>query len=87
MQRISLIHQFILKILADFIVPGRKRLQPYLSILKVTFSFSDTMYEHAENQFISFIHLLTLWPGWLQPLLTTPTPIFFHQLLISDINM
>ena len=26
-------------------------------------------------------------PGWLQPFLTTPTPVFFSQLLISVVNM
>ena len=37
---------------ADFKVPGPKRSQPYLTmcIPKVTFSFPDTMFEHAKNQ-------------------------------------
>ena len=43
---------------ADFRAPGLKRSQPYLTmcIRKVTFSFPDTMYEHAKNQLNSFIH-------------------------------
>ena len=57
MQKISLIHRFILEI-ADFRVPGHKRSQPYLTICiaKVTFTFPDTMYEHAKNHVNSFIH-------------------------------
>ena len=36
---------------ADFRVPGPKRSQPYLAMCKpkVTFSFPDTIYEHAKN--------------------------------------
>ena len=39
------------------IVRGPKKPQPYLTICipKVTFSFPDTMCEHAKNQFNSFI--------------------------------
>ena len=33
-----------------------------------------------------FIHPFTFWPGWPQPFLTKPTPIFSYQLLISGIK-
>ena len=57
-------------------------------IIKVILNFP----EFASAWKISSVHLsihypFTLWPRWPQPFLTTPTPIFFYQLLISGINM
>ena len=57
-------------------------------IIKVILNFL----EFASAWKISLVHLsvhypFTLWPRWPQPFLTTPTPIFFYQLLISGINM
>ena len=80
MQKISSIHRFIFLSWdkSDFGVPGPKKLQPYLTIClpKITFSFPNTMYEHAKNQLNSFIH------SWdtadYRVLLHKRTPIFDH---------
>ena len=50
-----------------------------MCISKVTFSFPDTMYEHAKNQLYLFIHswdtanYRVLWPKTTHPYLTMPT--------------
>ena len=56
MQKSSLIHLFIVENKVDFGVTGPKRLQPYLTMYIVTFSFPDTM----STQKINSIHLFIL---------------------------
>ena len=52
-------------------------------IIKVFLNFP----KFASAWKINSFHPFTLWPGWTQPFLTTPTPIVFYQILISGINI
>ena len=49
----------------------------------------QSLHQHAKLSSVHpLFHPFTLWPPvWLQPFLTTFTPIFLYQLLIRGINM
>ena len=76
MQKFSQIHPLIeIRVPCPFLTTATQKLLKYIIL-----NFPEFGSTWKSSSVPPFIHPFTLWPGWPQPFLATPTPIFFYQL-------